>query len=78
MASRALHYRDGHEAGELRLNKSVFTSGWVLTGGLPARDRRKASTAAADQSDGRSGRRSRGSHQQFMFRVGSVAVHHSR
>ena len=43
---------DGHEAGELGLNKSGFAPGWVLTGRLPARDRRKVSTAAAAQGDG--------------------------
>ena len=28
----SLHCTDDMEAGELRLNKSVFYSGWVLTG----------------------------------------------
>ena len=32
MASRSLHCKDCLEAGDLRLNKPVFSPGWVLTG----------------------------------------------
>ena len=31
MASRSLHYKNGHRTGELRLNKSVFAPEWVMT-----------------------------------------------
>ena len=30
--SRSLHCRDGYKAGDLRLNTSIFSPGWVLTG----------------------------------------------
>ena len=35
MASRSLHSRDGRKAGNLRLNRTVFNPGWVLTGKIP-------------------------------------------
>ena len=31
MASKSLHCKDGREAGELRLNKNIFSPGWVQT-----------------------------------------------
>ena len=38
MASRFLHSRDGREAGHLRLNKTGFYPGWVLTGKATGQD----------------------------------------
>ena len=35
MASCSLHSRAGRKAGDLRLNKTVFHPGWVLTGKVP-------------------------------------------
>ena len=35
MESRFLHYRDGYIVGNIRLNRSVFAPGWVLTGQAP-------------------------------------------
>ena len=36
MASRSLHSRYGCKVGDLRLNKTVFHPGWVLTGKIPS------------------------------------------
>ena len=36
MSSRSVHCKDGREVGELRLNKSIFYPGCVLTGCAPA------------------------------------------
>ena len=41
MASRSLHCRDGYEAGDLRMTKSVFALGGLLIGQAPARGRKK-------------------------------------
>ena len=41
MESRPLHCSDGYKASKLRLNKSVFAPGWVLTGQAPAVGRKR-------------------------------------
>ena len=41
MASRSLHCKDGYKAGDLRLNKNIFSPGSVLTGHAPERDRKR-------------------------------------
>ena len=35
MESRFLHSRERQEAGNLRLNKVIFYTGWMLTGKAP-------------------------------------------